>query len=38
MQLLAALGPGPARAPDVVHPTRLVLRGTTGPPASAAAG
>jgi DNA-binding LacI/PurR family transcriptional regulator len=38
MQLLAALGPSPARPTDVVLPTRLVLRGTTGPPPAPAAG
>jgi len=31
MQLMATLGPSPARPTDVVLPTRLVLRGTTGP-------
>jgi DNA-binding LacI/PurR family transcriptional regulator len=32
MLLLSALGPAPSRPADVVLPTRLVLRGTTGPP------
>jgi LacI family repressor for deo operon, udp, cdd, tsx, nupC, and nupG len=36
MQLLSALGPGPSRPADVVLPTRLLLRGTTGPPAKTA--
>jgi LacI family repressor for deo operon, udp, cdd, tsx, nupC, and nupG len=35
MQLLSALGPGASRRVDVVLPTRLVLRGTTGPPKTA---
>jgi len=38
MQLLATLGPNPARSTDVVLPARLVLRGTTGPPADVATG
>jgi len=34
--LLATLGPTSTRPADVVLPTRLVLRGTTGPPRAAA--
>jgi DNA-binding LacI/PurR family transcriptional regulator len=36
MLLLSALGPVPSRPADVVLPTRLVLRGTTGAPPKSA--